>query len=1086
MSESEYLYILGVPNFANYEASAALLKIPKAGGVIQYVCIGEDRITRIKHTYLFPLLGIHYCLQAMGLEDLSQVDYLATDYARVPRWINSGQGYRKLEHDYLKINLDFPREKILVIDHHAAHAASAFYPSGFDEAAVLVVDGVGSRLNTQSLFHMTFDRTVEIERGNYWGIGRLYSMVTAGVLPYGPEKGYGKVMGLAAYGATQPGPVLNFGCVDEGMTTDYSAFFTRFPNSRLIAKGVQRCEDRQKVLSPYAARAAFDVQQECERQFVRMARYAYEKTGSKRLCISGGVALNGAANLRILNETPIEELWIQPGCSDTGIPFGLSLWGYFNLLKPDEAKRARVIMKHAYTGRAYRNEEIDDVLSRFGISHRPITPAEVGQIVSDGRVVAWFDGSSEFGPRALGHRSIVADPRQSHMKDYLNASVKFREGYRPYAPSIMAEHAAEWLELDVPSPFMLLLPRVRAEKRALVPAITHIDHTTRPQTVTEPEQGDYYRMIKAFYERTGVPMVLNTSFNINKEPIVETPLDALICALGTAVDYLYLQGRLVECAPYRTPELIARMTTLRKERAEEEWRIVTRKYLVTYDVADRDRFLEEENKIAAWYRDYRAKYEVEKAMQIWRERKSRILIAGTRQHTRCLYMYIPEFPNLSVVGFVPFDHLGGEQDSFGAYRELTLAEIPWNEVDAVLVSSHEHQDAVARAVRAVNARVPIVEIYDDACDSLALILPERWPILNPIEARAHDLRVRRTKHITAGNIDFDFQPSLPTIEDRYAVILTYHYCHPKTDDVFPGLKSITPEELDRQVEQLNREFQFVTVAQLLDADLKLPHSVAVLTFDDGLRDFQDHAMPVLARWKVPATIYCPSAPLMSRRLLDVHRIHLLHGRLGIAGFRARFDRLLATVPNDYELDSLEALGIENPYQYDDEETRKFKTQLNYELPYDVIAPILQKMVEETFGPEAAIVERLYLGIKDLKEVQAAGHDVGIHTHTHPILSRLNERDQRCELSTAAQFFRDSLGLRTIHVAYPYGRPGTWNHLTKKVMKDLGFIGGVTMARRVAKPQDLSARWEIPRFDVRDLFDKDNKLQTAAIETLFTG
>jgi carbamoyltransferase len=1080
------LYILGVPNFANYEAAAALLRIPRDGGEIEYVSIGEDRLTRVKHTYMFPLRGIHYCLQAMGLDDLRQVDFIVTDYARVPRWIDSGPAYRKLEHDYLKLNLNFPRDRILIADHHAAHAASAFYPSGFDEAAVLVVDGVGSRLNTQSLFHMTHDRTDDIERGGSWGVGRLYSLITGAVLPYGPEKGYGKVMGLAPYGECQPGPVLDFRSIDDGMTSDYSAFFTRFPNSRLVATSVERCEDRERVTDPYPARAAYDVQQECERQFVRMAKYAHEKTGSKRLCLAGGVALNGAANLRILRETPIEELWVQPGCSDTGIPFGLALWGYFNILKPEASRRARVTMRHAYTGRRYRDQEIDDVLARFDIRHRPATPADVGNLVADGKVIAWFDGGSEFGPRALGHRSIVADARLPWMKDHLNGAVKFREAYRPYAPSILAEHAAEWLELDRPSPFMLLLPRVRASRRALIPAVTHIDHTTRPQTVTEAEQGDYYRMIRAFHERTGVPLVLNTSFNVNKEPIVETPLDALLCAFGTAIDYLYLQGRLVDCAPYRRPELVEQLRQWRSKQAGEEWNVVTRKYLVAYDPVERDRYLEEENRISTWYRDYRAKYELEKAMLRWREKRSRVLIAGTRQHTRALYMYIPEFPSVNVIGLVPFDHLPGEQAPFAVYREMALADVPWNDVDAVLISSHEYQDAVTAAVRAANDRVPVLQIYDDACDSLALVLPGRWPVMNPIEARSHGLQVRRSRQVTAGNIDFDFEPNLPSIRDRYALILTYHYCHPEAATAFRGLKGISPADLDQQVEQLAREFEFVTISQLLDADRELPHSVAVLTFDDGLKDFLEHAAPVLARWKVPASLYCSSAPLTNGRLLDVHRIHLLHANLGLGKFRARFNELLTQAGDGYERDDPKSLGIRDLYSYDDDETRTFKLALNYELPYDVVSPILQTIVEETFGAEPALVEKLYLSVDDLEALRAAGHDVGIHTHSHPILSRLSETEQRDELSRAAQFFRAHLGLRDIHVAYPYGRPGTWNHLTKKLMKDLGFTGGLTMARRVCKPHDLSARWEIPRFDVRDVFGSDNRLQTTAIEALFTG
>jgi len=205
----EFVYILGVPNFANYEATAALIKVPREGGDVEYVSVGEERLARIKHTYAFPLRGIDYCLKAFGLESLHEVDYIYTDYARLPRWLNSGPGYRKLEHDYIKLRLDYPRERIRVVDHHDAHAASAFYPSTFDDAAVLVVDSLGSRLNTQTLYYFKGPDAHVLERGDYWGIGRLYSLVTGSVLPYGPEKGFGKTMGLAPYGRVHPGPVLN-------------------------------------------------------------------------------------------------------------------------------------------------------------------------------------------------------------------------------------------------------------------------------------------------------------------------------------------------------------------------------------------------------------------------------------------------------------------------------------------------------------------------------------------------------------------------------------------------------------------------------------------------------------------------------------------------------------------------------------------------------------------------------------------------------------------------------------------------------------------------------------------------------------
>ena len=197
---ADFTYVLGVPNFANYEASASLIRVPRGGGDIAYVSIAEDRLTRTKHTYAFPLRGIQYCLEAFGLESLEQIDFIYTDYARLPRWMNSGPGYRKLEHDYLKLRLRYPRERIRVIDHHDGHAGAAFHLSPFDEAAVLVVDSLGSRLNTQTLYHFRADGAHVLERGNIWGIGRLYSLITGSVLPYGPEKGFGKTMGLAPYG----------------------------------------------------------------------------------------------------------------------------------------------------------------------------------------------------------------------------------------------------------------------------------------------------------------------------------------------------------------------------------------------------------------------------------------------------------------------------------------------------------------------------------------------------------------------------------------------------------------------------------------------------------------------------------------------------------------------------------------------------------------------------------------------------------------------------------------------------------------------------------------------------------------------
>jgi carbamoyltransferase len=1084
------LYVLGVPNFANYEATAALIRVPRAGGAVDYVSIGEDRLTRTKHTYAFPLRGIHYCLQAFGLESLDEVDLICTDYARLPRWLNSGPGYRKLEHDYLKLRLNYPVERVHVVDHHDAHAASAFYPSPFQEAAVLVVDSLGSRLNTQTLYHFDGGDARVLERGDHWGIGRIYSLVTGSVLPYGPEKGFGKTMGLAPYGRVHPGPVLEFDVHDSGMSSDYSAFASRPPLPRIVAPGVRRCEDREQVLDPYFARAAFDVQQECERQMLRMARYAYEQTGSRNLCIAGGVALNGLANARVVHEGPFERVWVPPGCSDTGLSLGLALWGYYQRLATG-ARQPKVTfsMRTAYSGLTYAQSNVIALLEQYGIAYRRVEPEAVAPFIADGRVIAWFEGASESGPRALGHRSINADPRDPQMKDTLNRRVKFREGYRPYAPSVLAEHAAEWLNL-APSPaetsgpdtFMLLVVDVREDKRTLVPAITHVDGTTRPQTVTLDANPHYYRMIQAFFDLTGVPMVLNTSLNINREPIVETPIDALICAFGTAIDVLYIEGLLVECAPYATPEMVKQLTADRARILDEEWAQVTSRYLTKYDVAERDAYLAEANKIAEWHRNYRAKYELETHIDRWSDMGARLLIVGTRGHTRCLYRHIDRFHELTVSAFVPMDDRPGEQGEFSAYRELAFDQIDWRSIDAVLISTHEYQHEAAAAVsRIIPREVPVVALYDDAGDSLLHVLPGHWPVVRELP----DVGVQGTARSPRPVASYDFEAPPPReVANRYALIVCYHYCHP-ADGFLRGTKSITPDEFERHLRVLKQNFICTTIGSLMNPDADLPETVAVVTFDDGFKDVAEFALPLLRRWEIPATIYCNSAPLTDGRLLDVHRVHMLQAKLGTGAFRAAFLRAVETHPG-LVVEPTEHLRLENLYPYDDAATRQFKRLLNFDLPYATSSAILADVFQSALGNEREYVERLYMSEDDLHRCQDGGLEIGIHGHEHRTLSRLTEAQQRAEMRRAAEYFRSTFGLGALHFSYPYGAVGTWNATSRSLLEALGFASAVTKVRTIVKPRDLTARWEIPRYDVRDVFDATGCLDATQLQALFTA
>ena len=1061
--------------------------MPRGGGEIAYVSIGEDRLTRTKHTYAFPLRGIQYCLEAFGLESLDQIDVIYTDYARLPRWLNSGPGYRKLEHDYLKLRLRYPRERIRVVDHHDAHAASAFYPSPFDEAAVLVVDSLGSRLNTQTLYHFRNGDARVLERGNHWGIGRLYSLVTGSILPYGPEKGFGKTMGLAPYGGTHPGPVLDFSCKDEGMSSDYSAFFSRPPLPRIVKKGVQRCEDRERVLDPYFARAAYDVQQECERQMVRMAEYAYEKTGSRNLCIAGGTALNGLANARVVQRSRFENVWIPPGCSDTGLSLGLALWGYFTEVAGPERSSVSLSMTSPYTGRSYSRERVTRMLDTYGIAYRSVEPEAVAAHIAAGKVIGWFEGGSEFGPRALGHRSILADPRDPGMKDTLNRRVKFREPYRPYAPSVLAEHAREWLDLDADSPFMLMVVDVREDKRAQVPAITHVDHTTRPQTVTPAVNPNYHRLISEFHRLTGVPMVMNTSLNINREPIVETPIDALICVFGTAIDFLYMEGLLIECAQYANPEMVARLTADRARTLDEEWKTVTTRHLTRYDTAERDAWLAEENRIAEWHREYRAKYELEQRLAVWTAKQANVVIIGTRGHTRCLYEYVDDFAGLTVSAFVPLDDQPGEPGELSVYREAALTAIDWTAVDAVLVSTHEYQAlALSRLADVIGPGTDVLAMYDDAGDSLLHVLPGRWAVVNPLPTAGGEVGrgVRLQPDQASGTIDFEFNTLPVRIAERYAVIVSYHYCHP-TGGWLKGTKSITPEEFDAQLRSLTQNFVCTTMGELMNPAADLPETVAVVTFDDGFKDVIEHALPLLQRWRVPATVYCCSAPFVERTVLNVHRVHLLQAKLGLDRFRDAFDELRASRP-PVALEPSTHPGLLGLYPYDDEPTRRFKRLLNFELPYRELDPILRELFERFIGPDQEVAAKLYLSESDLRRCQDAGLEIGVHGHSHRVLSRLTEDEQRVELGTCVEYLRGACGLTEVHASYAYGIDGSWDDATKRVAASIGLASASTKVRAIAKPSDLRGRWELPRYDVRDIFDASGTLVSDRLSALFTA
>ena len=376
-----YHYILGIQSFANANAGASIVRFTKDGRELDFIAISEERLIRKKHPYTFPLHSLRYCMEAFGLESLEEIDLLVADFIRIKRWQRSGPAYHCTEFDYLQSKLAMPAEKIVQISHHMAHAASTFYTSGFEEAAILIVDGNGSGLQTTSFLEADNGKIRYLDSYRARGVGALYAAVTNWILGLGDggDGGEGKTMGLAPYGADYE-PVLDFGARYDGIKTDYSAFMRRLPYydilSRLDAANKVYplrgrhpfCHDSKDVTEPYFARAAFDVQAETERAFVHLGQELYRRTGARNLCLSGGVALNSVANKILFDNTPFEDISVFPACSDAGIPFGLAIWGYHNARELGDFPRRELVFRNAYTGRDYPQEEMDGVLERYGIA----------------------------------------------------------------------------------------------------------------------------------------------------------------------------------------------------------------------------------------------------------------------------------------------------------------------------------------------------------------------------------------------------------------------------------------------------------------------------------------------------------------------------------------------------------------------------------------------------------------------------------------------------------------------------------------------------------------------------------------------
>jgi carbamoyltransferase len=497
-------------------------------GVTDFAMVSEERLDRIKDSRAYPERSMDACLKHFGCKNLDEVDLVVLDYICNPDW-RIDQFSQPCRTDTALYHL--PPEKIRVINHHLAHASTVFYSSGYERAAVLVVDGRGSDRETQSLFVAEPSGFKLIASTATIGIGLLYAAATQ-TIGFGLLQ-EGKTMGLAPFGASVKEPVFRFPRRFDGIITDYSqACVDGSYDLQLPHRPIVTFEDK--------ARAAYEVQQECEDAMLHLAQWARRETGMEYLCISGGVALNSVANYKILTSGLFRDVFVNPAASDTGIPLGAALYGYHQLLH--EPKNYGAIS--AFLGPDYTQADINRALTAaHGCT--VVTQGAVDEAVkmlAENRIVACHYGRSEMGPRALGNRSIFMSPLKAENKDILNSRVKHREAFRPFAPVTLVETVADYFDMDRPCPYMLFVPTVRKDKRSVIPAVTHVDGTGRLQTVTASENPLFYRIIEGFAARTGVPVLLNTSFNDNNEPIVETPEDAVRCFTGTNINALLIGG----------------------------------------------------------------------------------------------------------------------------------------------------------------------------------------------------------------------------------------------------------------------------------------------------------------------------------------------------------------------------------------------------------------------------------------------------------------------------------------------------------------------------------------------------------------
>ncbi|OQY11774.1 MAG: hypothetical protein B6I30_06110 [Desulfobacteraceae bacterium 4572_187] len=578
-------HIIGISCF--YHDSAAC--ILKNGDIL--AAAQEERFSRKKHDPRLPVKAVAYCLEETGI-DIKDVDYIVyydkpfMTFERLlmsclttapkglfawleamPLWLGKKLHIPKV----IKKEFDYEGD-VLFTEHHESHAASAFYPSPFEEAAILTIDGVGEWATASFGFGKGKDIHLLKELHFPDSLGLLYSAFTY-FTGFRVNSGEYKLMGLAPYGKPRYKDLILTELIDlkeDGSLRMDLSYFDFLGGLRMTNRKFSRLfngppRKPEAEITQREMDIAASIQAITEETMLKMVHHVYQETGERNLCLSGGVALNCVANSQILTKGPFENVWIQPAAGDAGGALGAALSVWHRFLGNERAVSSpHDTRKSSYLGPCFSNEQIEDFLDRNGYPYKKLAADNraitIAQKIADGKIVGYMTGRMEFGPRALGARSILGDPRSRDTQTVMNLKIKYRESFRPFAPSVMEEKISDYFKMDRPSPYMLFVAEVNddrrlpqpssdkpsmldrlKEKRSDIPAVTHLDYTARLQTVSENGKKDYYDIISAFQDLTGYGVIVNTSFNVRGEPIVCSPEDAYRCFMRTDMDILVLE-----------------------------------------------------------------------------------------------------------------------------------------------------------------------------------------------------------------------------------------------------------------------------------------------------------------------------------------------------------------------------------------------------------------------------------------------------------------------------------------------------------------------------------------------------------------